>query len=121
MDNVKCDIAKHLSELGAQLHMCFPETDNTNNWIRYPFHARPPVHLPISEQESFIEIATSGFVKIEFNQKLLPDFWIGLLSEFLALANCAVKVQDLTCKSVCYMQGQLSEHRNHKGQGKKNY
>uniref|UniRef100_A0A8C7KYS0 Uncharacterized protein n=1 Tax=Oncorhynchus kisutch TaxID=8019 RepID=A0A8C7KYS0_ONCKI len=85
-DNVKCDIAKHLSELGAQLRRYFPETDDTNNWIRYPFHALPPVHLPISEQESLIVIAT-----IEFNQKLLPDFWIGLHSEYPALANRAVK------------------------------
>ena len=50
-DNVKCDIAKHLSELGAQSRRYFPETDDTNDWIRYPFHALPPVHLPISEQE----------------------------------------------------------------------
>ena len=48
--------------------------DNTNNWINYPFHALPTVHLPISEQESLIEIATSGCVKIEFIQKPLPDF-----------------------------------------------
>jgi hypothetical protein len=42
-DNINCDIAKHLSELGAQLHRYFPETDDTNNWIRYPFHDLPPV------------------------------------------------------------------------------
>ena len=53
----------------------------------YPFHALPPVHLPISEQESLIEIATSGSVKIEFNQKPQPDFWIGLRSDYPALAN----------------------------------
>ena len=82
-DNVKCDIVKHLSDLGAQLRRCFPETDDTNNWILHPFHALPPVHLPISEQESLIEI--------EFNQKPLRDFWIGLRSEFLALAYRAVK------------------------------
>ena len=63
-DNVKCDIAKHLSELGAQLGRYFPEMDDTNNWIRYPFHALPPVHLPISEQEILVEIATSGSVKM---------------------------------------------------------
>ena len=91
MDNVKCDIAKHLSELGAQLHRYIPKTDDTNTWISYPFHAWPPVHLPISEQESLIKIATSSSVKMEFNQKPLPDFWIGLRSEFLALANRAVK------------------------------
>ena len=62
--SVKCDIEKHLSELGAQLRRYFPEMDDTNNWIRYPFHALPPVHLPISEQESLIEITTSGSVKI---------------------------------------------------------
>jgi hypothetical protein len=72
MDNVKCDIAKHLSELGEQLRMYFPETDDTNNLIHYPFHALPPVHLPISEQESLIEIATRGSVK-----KPLADFWTG--------------------------------------------
>jgi hypothetical protein len=64
MDNIKCDIAKHLSELGVQLRSNIPETDNTNNWIRYPFHALPPVHLPISEQESLIKIETSGSVKM---------------------------------------------------------
>ena len=63
-DNVKCDIAKHLSELGEQLHRYFPETEDTNNWIRYPFHALPPVPLLIFEQESLIEIATSGSVTI---------------------------------------------------------
>jgi hypothetical protein len=64
MDNVKCDIAKHLSELSAQLRRYFPGMDSTNNWIRYTFHALPSVHLPISEQESLIEIATCGSVKI---------------------------------------------------------
>jgi hypothetical protein len=91
VDNVICDIAKHLSELGAQLRRYFPKTDDTNNWICHPFHALPPVHLPISEQMSLIEIATSGSVKIELNQKPLPDFWIGLCSEYPALANHAVK------------------------------
>ena len=74
-DHVKCDIAKHLSGLGAQLRRYFPETDDTNNWIRYPFYV----------------LATIGSVKIELNQKPLPDFWIGLRSEYPALANCAVK------------------------------
>ena len=63
-DIIKCYIAKHLSELGAQLRMYFPETDDTNNWIRYPFHTLPPVHLSISEQECLSEIATIGSVKI---------------------------------------------------------
>jgi hypothetical protein len=86
-DNAKCDIAKHLSELGAQLRRYIPGTDDTINWIRYPFHALPPVHLLISEQKSLIEIATSCSAKIEFNQKPLPYFWIGLRSEYPALAN----------------------------------
>jgi hypothetical protein len=62
-DNVKCDIAKHRSELGVQLRRYLPETDETNNCIPYPFHSLLPVHLPISE-ESLIEIATSGSVKM---------------------------------------------------------
>ena len=82
-DNVKCDIAKHQSKLGAQLRRSFPETEDTNHWIRYPFHALPPVHLPISEQESLIKLATRGSVKIEFKQKPLP--------ENPALANRTVK------------------------------
>ena len=86
-DNVKCDIVK----LGAQLRRYFPETDDSNNCIHYPFHSLPPLNLPICEQESLIEIATSGSVKIELNQKPLPDFWIGLSSECPALANRAVK------------------------------
>ena len=63
-DNVKCDIVKHLSELGAQLRSYFPEKDDTNKCIHYSFHALPPVHLTISEHESLIEISTSGSVKI---------------------------------------------------------
>ena len=69
MDNVKCDIAKQPSELGAHLRRYIPKTEDTNNWICYPFHALPPVHLPISEQESLIDIATCGSEKIVFNQK----------------------------------------------------
>ena len=75
----------------AQLRIYFPGTDD---------HALPPVHLPISEQESLIEIATSGSVKIEFNQKPLPDFWIGLRSEYPALANHAVNLWDMWDASV---------------------
>ena len=48
-EQLKCDIVKHLSELGEQLCRYFPETDDTNNWIRYPFYALPPVHLLLSE------------------------------------------------------------------------
>ena len=91
MDNVKCEIAKHPSELGVQIRRYFSETDDTNNRIRYPFHALPPVHFPISEQESLIKIATRSSAKIVFNQKPLPDFWIRLHSEYPALANRAVK------------------------------
>ena len=90
-DNVKCDIVKHLSKLGVQLRRNFSEADDTNNWIGYPFHTLPPVPLPISEQESLIEIATSGSVKMDFYQKPMADFWIGLHSEYPALANRAVK------------------------------
>ena len=39
----------------------------------------------------FCIIATSGSVKIEFNQKPLPDFWIGLRSDYPALKNRTVK------------------------------
>jgi hypothetical protein len=94
MDNAKCDIAKHLSESGAQLHRYFPKTDDTNNWIRYPFNALPPVHSSISEQEKLIEIATSGSVKMQFNQKPLPDFWIALPLEYPTLANHVVTVRE---------------------------
>ena len=90
-DNVKCEIAKHLSDLGAQLRRYFPKMDDTNNLIFYPFHSLPPVHLLISEQESPIEIATSGSVKIELNQKPLPDLWIELHAEYPALANRTAK------------------------------
>ena len=88
-DNVKCDIAKHLSELGVQLRRYFPETDDPNNWIL--FHALPPVYLLISEKESLIKIAASSSVKMELNHKPLPDFWIRLHSEYPALANRTVK------------------------------
>ena len=99
MDNVNCYTAKHLSELGAQLRRDFLETDDTNNWIRYLFHALPPVHLLISEQESIIQIATSGSVKMLFNQNPLPDFWIGLRS---AVASRAVKtLMSFATKYLC--------------------
>jgi hypothetical protein len=51
-DNVKCDIVRHLSELGAHLRRYFPETNDTNNWICYPFHALPPVHLYLNKRAS---------------------------------------------------------------------
>ena len=62
-DNVKCDIAKHLSELDVQLRKYFPETDDTNNWIRYPFHALPPVHLLISEEEQQAVLCKSNLIR----------------------------------------------------------
>ena len=74
MDNVKCDIVMHLSELCAELCRYFPKTDGTNNWITYPFHALPPVHLPIFEQESLIEIATGVSLKIELKSDSTARF-----------------------------------------------
>lgn len=52
--------------------------------------------LTASEQESLIEVATSGSIQIRLNQKSYPeifleDFWIGLCTEYPALAKCAVK------------------------------
>ena len=79
-DSVKQDITAHLSELAAQLHSHFPETDSSDSWIRHPFTA-VPVSLSVSEQGSLIEISTSGSLKIEFNEKPRPDFWIGLSKE----------------------------------------
>jgi hypothetical protein len=89
-DNIKCDTAKHLSELGAQLRRYFPETDDTNNWICYPFHALRLVHLSISEQESLIEIATSGSVKIEFKTEATARFldWAALRVSCLGKLCC---------------------------------
>ncbi|CAK6975887.1 unnamed protein product [Scomber scombrus] len=63
--SVKRDKTAHLSELAAS--------------------------LSISEQESLIEISTNGSLKMEFNQKPLPDLWIALRTEQPALAKHAVK------------------------------
>ncbi|KAI7804398.1 putative zinc finger BED domain-containing protein 5-like [Triplophysa rosa] len=90
-NSVKRDIMKHLSELSSQLRKYFPETDNSNTWIRNPFSAHSTAHLPVSEQESLIEISTSGALRIDFAQKLLTDFWIALHAEYPALADRALK------------------------------
>ena len=87
-DSVKRNITTHLSELAAQLY--FPEADESDSWIRFPFPAVSAA-LQASEQESLIDVATSGSMKTEFNQKPLPDFWIGLCTEYPALAKRAVK------------------------------
>ncbi|KAI7789743.1 putative zinc finger BED domain-containing protein 5-like [Triplophysa rosa] len=90
-NSVKRDIMKHLSELSSQLRKYFPETDNSNTWIRNPFSANSTAHLPVSERESLIEISTSGALRIDFAQKLLTDFWIALHAEYPALADRALK------------------------------
>ncbi len=89
-DSMKHEITAHLSELAAQLRRYFPESDSSDSWIRHPFTA-VPASLSTSEQESLIEITTDGSLKVEFNQKQLPDFWIGLRTEHPELAKRAVK------------------------------
>ena len=89
-DMMKQEITAHLSALAAQLRKYFPESDSSDSWICHPFTA-VPTSLSISEQESFIEITTDGSLKMEFNQKPLPDFWIGLRTEQPVLAKRAVK------------------------------
>ena len=89
-DMMKQEITAHLSALAAQLRKYFPKSDSSDSWIRHPFTA-VPTSLSISEQESFIEITTDGSLKMEFNQKPLPDFWIGLRTEQPVLAKRAVK------------------------------
>ncbi|CAI5639829.1 unnamed protein product [Oreochromis niloticus] len=80
-NNVKRDCNRHLEELAAQLRRYFPETDGSNDWIRHPFTAVPTE----SDQDSPIEIATDGSLKVEYAQKTLADFWIGLRTEQSAL------------------------------------
>ena len=89
-DNVKRDITTHLSELAAQLRKYFPKTDRSDSRICHQF-AAVPASLSTSKQESLIEITTDGSLKMEFNQKPPPDFWIGLCTEQPALAKRAVK------------------------------
>lgn len=48
-DSVKCDTTTHLGELAAQLRTYFPETEESDSWIRYPFSAVPAA-LTASEQ-----------------------------------------------------------------------
>ena len=89
-DSMKHEITAHLRELAAQLRRYFPESDSSDSWIRHPF-TDVPAFLSTSEQESLIEITTDGSLKMEFNQKPLSDFWIGLCTEYPVLAKRAVK------------------------------
>lgn len=89
-DNMKQEITAHLRELAAQLRRYFPESDSSDSWIRHPF-TDVPASLSASEQESLIDITTDGSLKMEFNQKSLSDFWIGLCTEHPVLAKRAVK------------------------------
>ena len=85
-DGMKHEITVHLSELAAQLRMYFPESDSSDSWIRHPF-TDVPASLSTSEQESLIEITTDGSLKMEFDQKPLSDFWIGLYTEHPMLSR----------------------------------
>ena len=64
-DNVKCDIAKHRSELGAHLRRYFPEHKQLDS-LSLPC----PASSPLTD----IEIATSGSVKIEFKSEATDRF-----------------------------------------------
>ena len=89
-ESTEHEITVHLSELAAQLRRYFPESDSSDSWIRHPF-TDVPASLSTSEQESLIEITTDGSLKMEFDQKPLSDFWIGLYTEHPMLAKRAVK------------------------------
>lgn len=65
-----------------------PEIDESDSGIHYPYLQ---CLLPASKQERHFDVATSGSMKIELNQKPLPDFWIILCINYPAVANCAVK------------------------------
>jgi hypothetical protein len=53
-------------------------------------HALPPVYLPISEHETLIEIATSGYVKIEFKSEATARIldWAALRVSCLGESCC---------------------------------
>ncbi|XP_060768837.1 zinc finger BED domain-containing protein 5-like [Neoarius graeffei] len=89
-DGIKHDITTHLCELAAELRRYFPDSDESDSWIRHPF-STVPAALPVSEQENLIDIASTGSMKIDFHHKPLPDFWIGLCTEYPQLATRAVK------------------------------
>ena len=74
-DNVKCDIAKHLSELGAQLRRYFPETDNTKKTgFVIPFMPCLQSTYRYLNKRASSKLQQAGSVNILLNQKSLTDF-----------------------------------------------
>lgn len=66
-------------------------TEKMDSQIQYPFSVVPAA-LPASEEESLIDVPTSGSMKIELIQKSLLDFSIGgLCTVYPAQASRAIK------------------------------
>ena len=104
---VKRDITTHLSELAAQLRRYFPETDESDSWIRYPFSAVPAA-LPASEQESLIDVAYTGTDFVENNLRLSQILCILsstpfslTCGEYFTVSSVIYRLHMCVCVRVC--------------------
>jgi len=60
-------------------------------WVRNPFQLTP-IGLSTTEEESFIELTTSGEIQRQFNEKSLFEFWAGLDENFTSVKTRALRI-----------------------------
>jgi hypothetical protein len=85
------DIMKeHLMGLKSNFHTSFPDPDLHMEWVRNPF-ATYDIKLSSGQEDGLIDLKSDGTLKSEFLEKSLTDFWLHIRSEFLVLADTAVK------------------------------
>lgn len=85
---------QHVDGLQQGLRQYFPEQDGSFEWIRNPFNVSVqtmPNNLSNSEEEQLLELASDGFLKLQFQQDTLTSFWLRINSEYPSLSEKAVK------------------------------
>jgi len=87
-------IKQHIEDLQRSFCDYFPVPDTNWNWIRHPFEIDTTQinGLTSLEEDNLIEISTNGSLKLQFNQKLLKNFWLHVQKDYPVLSSKALKV-----------------------------
>ena len=91
---VQALIVKHLQLLGEKMNSYFSKCDlQPMDWVRNPFSDSISLgHLPINEQEEFMELKTDRTLKLKFSETELAHFWLHIKNEYPLLSRRAIAI-----------------------------
>ena len=90
--DVKDIIQKHILQLKTTIRDCFPQQEESHDWIKNPFqNFNKNQNLLLTEQEQLIELSKDSMLKCRYEREDL-DFRLKIYTEYPQISAKAIKI-----------------------------